>query len=462
MKTPKTIELDGRTGEGGGQLVRIAVALAAVITQPIRITHVRGNRAGTRGGGLKAQHVASISWLAKATDAEVSGLEVGSQTLEFRPRLRPSELATRRVSIEADTPAASTLLILQAILPFLLFAGGTHRAACKLEGGHDSSSESEPVPIEVSISGGTNVHWSLSWEYMDQVLLPILERCFGIEKVERQLVVRGWSLGSPQKRGNIWLRIRPVRLGETLRMRGTTEGGNDKVNSSGAGRSPERKGDGSPKLDGVDVSMVAPKQMHTDLQEAIVSSLDELFPGIEVVFKVVEDSGHDARLYVLLVARSGTWRWGRDILTSIPQKSKCKKVPGKGGREIGNLAESLAKKVSKDLHEEVTNGGVVDEFLQDQLVVFQALAAGETSFPRYADTSNDSDDCNALREMETDMRNLQVGERRRRDKTAEPFGEGSTHTTTARWVVAQLLPQAEWYDKGRICRGVGMRMGKEE
>ncbi len=46
------IELDGRTGEGGGQLVRIACALAAVATQPIRITNVRGNREGPRGGGM--------------------------------------------------------------------------------------------------------------------------------------------------------------------------------------------------------------------------------------------------------------------------------------------------------------------------------------------------------------------------------------------------------------------------
>jgi len=51
MKEQKPIEIDGRTGEGGGQLVRIACALAAVVSQPIRITHVRGNRDGPRGGG---------------------------------------------------------------------------------------------------------------------------------------------------------------------------------------------------------------------------------------------------------------------------------------------------------------------------------------------------------------------------------------------------------------------------
>jgi RNA 3'-terminal phosphate cyclase (ATP) len=55
MNRAKVIELDGRTGEGGGQLVRNAVALAAVTSTPIRITHVRGNRAGARGGGKHSQ-----------------------------------------------------------------------------------------------------------------------------------------------------------------------------------------------------------------------------------------------------------------------------------------------------------------------------------------------------------------------------------------------------------------------
>ncbi len=40
MKDPKPIILDGRTGEGGGQLVRLAVALSAVSSQPIRISNV--------------------------------------------------------------------------------------------------------------------------------------------------------------------------------------------------------------------------------------------------------------------------------------------------------------------------------------------------------------------------------------------------------------------------------------
>jgi len=48
------IELDGRTGEGGGQLIRVAIALAALTTQPVRITNVRGNRPSRGGGSFAA------------------------------------------------------------------------------------------------------------------------------------------------------------------------------------------------------------------------------------------------------------------------------------------------------------------------------------------------------------------------------------------------------------------------
>lgn len=48
-KGKKPIVLDGKTGEGGGQLVRVAVALSALTTQPVKITNIRGNRSGKTG-----------------------------------------------------------------------------------------------------------------------------------------------------------------------------------------------------------------------------------------------------------------------------------------------------------------------------------------------------------------------------------------------------------------------------
>ncbi len=40
----KVVMLDGATGEGGGQLVRLGVCLAALTGTPLQIKNVRGNR----------------------------------------------------------------------------------------------------------------------------------------------------------------------------------------------------------------------------------------------------------------------------------------------------------------------------------------------------------------------------------------------------------------------------------
>ncbi|KAK3383432.1 RNA 3'-terminal phosphate cyclase-domain-containing protein [Lasiosphaeria ovina] len=475
MKEPKVkpIEIDGRTGEGGGQLVRIACSLAAVTTIPIRITNVRGNREGPRGGGLKSQHVSSIEWLAQATDAEVRGLSVGSHTLEFRPRRKPSELAGRSFKIRADSAAASTLLIFQAVFPFLLFAGGNGTSPTKRD-----------LNGEQPISGGTNVSWSPSFEYLDQVLLPALESAFGggssnssSWRVERRLLARGWSAGKPS-RGSIALRIHPLRCGETLRPRDT--GGKKKNNASkrsGSGRNRLTPAPEEHDITAIDVSMVVPADMHGPLAAALVADLGELFPEVDaddIHLKLVEDSGADARVYVLLVARSATLRWGRDILTSMPKPSASKggggNKSGSGGGGNGPAAVSadVSRKVTKSLYDEVMEGGAVDEFLQDQLVVFQALAEGLTSGDGNDSGHDDEKGDRGEEKLEAAMEDLAIVDKdkdkkqqprlRRDKKTHKPFGEGSTHTTTARWVAAEMLPAAKWFNDGRVCEGVAMRL----
>ncbi|KAK3987440.1 putative RNA-3'-phosphate cyclase 1 [Cladorrhinum sp. PSN332] len=418
MHSMKPIELDGRTGEGGGQLVRIACALAAVATVPIRITNVRGNRenprGGGKGGGLKSQHVTAIEYLARATSADVSGLSVGSHTVEFRPNEKPSDLQNRNIKIAADSPAASVTLIFQAIFPFLLFAG---------------NDKGEPVTLK--ISGGTNVSFSPSFEYLDQVLLPTLETAFGIQ-VERELHGRGWSMGKAS-RGTVEFKISPLKPGEPLKFLG-----NDGLGEVYGG------GTGDAQVETVDVSMIVPFDMIDLMTQALVADLEEIFPDVEVNFKVAEDSGADSRIYVLLVARSGDLRFGRDILTAVPKKSK-----NKHGMNASSLSESISRKLAKELYDAVSLGGVVDEHLQDQVAVFQALAEGRTSFPRSVDDNVGLDGA---------IGNLSLEERLRKEKMTEPFGEGSMHAKTARWVTGMLLPHVKWFNKGRICEGVGMHM----
>lgn len=314
----------------------------------------------------------------------------------------------RNFKIEADTDAASALLVTQAIFPFVLFAG------------NDSN---EPVVLD--IWGGTNVYWSLSYEYFDQVLMPTLEERFGI-KVDRALKTRGWNLG-PRSRGHIELKINPVPKGETL-----------KFTPPQKYKFPE-----SYEVRTIDASIIVPRASHERVQEDLVRSLGDLYPDADIQFKVVEDSGNDARWYIFLVAHSeGGIRWARDLLFSMPKNIKSQR---------DTFIRHACKKLCNELYDETLLRGTVDEYLQDQIISFQALAEGYSSFTRGGEPAESS-----LTELIDAMEKLGVnGPRMRKEKTHEPFGHGSTHTTTARWVASELLPKAEFYNKGDIVKGLG-------
>jgi RNA 3'-terminal phosphate cyclase (ATP) len=121
------IHLDGSQGEGGGQILRTALALSLCTGQAFRIANIR---AGRQKPGLLRQHLTSVNAAAEIGAATVDGARLGSSELVFRPAtLRPG---THRFAVGT---AGSAMLVLQTILPALLMAdsesivtcqGGTH------------------------------------------------------------------------------------------------------------------------------------------------------------------------------------------------------------------------------------------------------------------------------------------------------------------------------------------------
>jgi len=338
--------------------------------------------------------------------ASTEGLEEGSTCLVFSPTRPPADFPNRHVTIAAPSAAASTSLIFQAVLPFLIFASGP-----------DTDNQGAPLPIHLQLTGGSNVDFSPSFDYLDQVLLPALHHRYGIN-IQGELLRRGWSRST--NRGTVKFTIHPLKRGEKLQPRQTRH----ELAQLGL----------APQITRIDVSIVVPGHIQVELQDSLAADVSDAVPGADLNFKLIEDSGHDSRVYVLLVAHSsdGALRWGRDVLSSIPKK----------GRGKDNYIKTLTASLARDLRTEVfREGGTTgDKYLQDQLVVFQALAEGESTFFRYgAEDGSYQDD----------------QDRMRQEKTHEPFGQGSLHAQTARWVAAEMMPDVKFFNKGTLCRGVG-------
>ena len=123
------IELNGSTGEGGGQILRTALTMSMITGQPFRIENIRANRPKP---GLMRQHLVAVQAAAAICDADIGAVILGATTLEFVPK--PIRGGEYRFAIGT---AGSCTLVLQTLLPALLYAqtpsvihitGGTHNS----------------------------------------------------------------------------------------------------------------------------------------------------------------------------------------------------------------------------------------------------------------------------------------------------------------------------------------------
>lgn len=139
--------IDGSEGEGGGQIVRTAAALAARTNTAIEVVNVRANRDTT---GLRPQHVAALEAIARACRGRFEGVDVGSERFVFHP----GRVQGGAVKVSTGT-AASTPLIVETVLTLAPVL---------------------PTPLTISASGGTDVRWAPTLEHMRSVLLPLAQR----------------------------------------------------------------------------------------------------------------------------------------------------------------------------------------------------------------------------------------------------------------------------------------------
>jgi RNA 3'-terminal phosphate cyclase (ATP) len=178
------IEVAGDLLEGGGQIVRTAVALGALAGKQVRITKIRDNRPNP---GLQAQHVVAVKAVGAICNAETTGVILGSRELTFSPHGH----VAGRFSFDVGT-AGSIPLILQALLPSAAYA---------------------PAPIEFELIGGTDVRWSPSIDYVRLIELPLL----GLLGYTARIIVhrRGHY---PKGGGRVSVSIQPPRYLKALKL----------------------------------------------------------------------------------------------------------------------------------------------------------------------------------------------------------------------------------------------------
>jgi RNA 3'-terminal phosphate cyclase (ATP) len=141
------IELDGSTGEGGGQILRTGLALSMCTGQPLAIQRIRAKRPKP---GLMRQHLTCVQAAVAVCGAKVEGAELGSQTLVFEPGpVRAGDYA-----FNVGT-AGSCTLVLQTVLPALMLCA---------------------EPSRVSLSGGTHNPMAPPFHFLERSFAPLLRR----------------------------------------------------------------------------------------------------------------------------------------------------------------------------------------------------------------------------------------------------------------------------------------------
>jgi RNA 3'-terminal phosphate cyclase (ATP) len=300
------ITIDGSYGEGGGQVLRCTIALSCLTGQPVKIVNIRGRRPKP---GLQPQHLVSIEAASTLSNAEVEGACAGSTEVTFTPKV----ISGGKYCFDIET-AGSVTLVVQAILPLLLFA------------------EAES---EIKILGGTDVPWSPPADYIKYVSLPALQS-MGID-AGIEIARRGHY---PKGGGEVLLRAAPV---DSLRALRAIERG--RVES----------------IRGVSHCTNLPE--HVSVRQA--SSADKLLreKGHSNV-RISSDSqqvpgGGPGSGIVLWAEVGGQIRLGADSLGAKEKRS-----------------EEVGAEAAKKLLTELQTGVAVDSRLGDMIIPYMAIANG--------------------------------------------------------------------------------------
>ncbi|XP_063995609.1 RNA 3'-terminal phosphate cyclase [Diachasmimorpha longicaudata] len=320
----KVVKIDGSLGEGGGQVLRIAISLSALYNIPIQIENIR---VGRPKPGLAAQHLKGVEIARDMCNAKINGAYIGSTHLEFYPETLSK---VRKREFYADIQTAGCIALLaQVAVPIALFLPSENR------------------PVVLTLKGGTNVPMGPHLEYLTEVFKPWLNKFGG--DFDFTVVRRGYY---PKGGGEINLRIMPIKNLKPIDVirQGNINGISGWAYVAGS------------------VSLHEAYQMAGEVKDSLSKELetnDIEVPPINIeTYREDRNTavGNGAGINVVchtdtgcVFGGSGLGTYKRDTLTSTPQDA------------VEQIMNPIINKSCVDVH------------MQDQLILFMALARGRSS-----------------------------------------------------------------------------------
>jgi len=179
------LEIDGSQKSGSGTILRLSIALASILQEPLHIYNIRQKRPQP---GLRPQHLEAVLTAGKICNAQIEGAKIGSKELWYRP----NEILGGEIQAEIGT-AGSIPMLLMTILPLCIFA-------------------KQHVCLKVT-KGGTDVRHSPTINYLRNVFLPVLQKM----GINASLTVHKYGY-YPRGMGEVTLEVKPTNKLKPIRL----------------------------------------------------------------------------------------------------------------------------------------------------------------------------------------------------------------------------------------------------
>ncbi|KAM5148591.1 RNA 3'-terminal phosphate cyclase isoform 1-T2 [Mantella aurantiaca] len=269
-------------------------------------------RAGRSTPGLRPQHLSGLVTVRDLCCGQLEKAEIGSTEINFAPG------RIKGGALTADTrTAGSVCLLLQVSLPCVLFAES---------------------PSELIFKGGTNAEMAPQIDYTTMVFKPAAER-FGF-KLDCDIRKRGYY---PRGGGEILVRVSPIKHLKPINL--TDRGSITKI----YGRAF--------------VAGVLPYKMVKDMISAAVRCIRRELRDLYVNIQGVQEPADKA---------VGN---GSGIIIVAESSTGCIFAGSSLGKK-GVTADRVGAEAAEILLHNLRHGGCVDDYLQDQMIIFMALADG--------------------------------------------------------------------------------------